>query len=209
MGADPTGLRVSQSRCKTFSVSEKETTQAPNPLQGAAGAGTRQPRAPAGAPGPPRPRSEPRRGQSSRSGAPPPPTRKVPPPPRRQGRLALTLSPVHHLLRAPPGHRLHGGAIPPAQPRDRAQLPGRAAARPLTLPSRQRRPGPSRPSRRRARPAAAPPPGPRPARPRRPRVRESAGNKVPEVPAPAGPEREAAIGEPPASSPESFGGGSV
>lgn len=120
-----------------------------------------------------RPRSRPA-GQRSRGGRGAPPARrpKVPPAPRRQSRLPLTLSPVHHLLRAPLGHWLHGGCEPAGtSPRDRPQLLG-----PRTRPLSRSHPGSAAPARPvpgpappaghgRARPAAAPPPGACPARP--------------------------------------------
>lgn len=94
---------------------------------------------------------------------------------------ALTLGPVHHLLRAPPGHRLHGGLGPagtcprgtpaPPLPQPARRAPPAADSPPLRLPSPRPRsppaprrpgrpPGPAPPAGRgRTRPAAAPPPG--------------------------------------------------
>lgn len=94
---------------------------------------------------------------------------------------SLTLGPVHHLLRAPPGHRLHGGLGPagtcpcrtpaPPLPQPARRAPPAADSPPLRLPSPRpcsppaprrpgRPPGPAPPAGRgRTRPAAAPPPG--------------------------------------------------
>lgn len=134
------------------------------PRRGAGKGARRRPRSPCG-----RPAGEPRFGERSheRPALPLSPTAESS---RGANRRPLTLRPVHHLLRAPLGHRLHGGldlakqAPSPAGHRSRTppdadpspvsgSHPGRAArGRPLLGLTPPAGPG-------WARPAAAPPPG--------------------------------------------------
>lgn len=150
----------------------------------------------------PRPRSPPAhaaappgRAAAAAAGHPQRAAGKFPRRPRRHGRPPLTLSPVHHLLRAPLGHRLHGGSEPAGtSPRDRPQL-----LRPRTRPLSRSHPGSAAPGR--PLPGPAPPagrgPAPLPLRPQVPcparagpaSCLESAEKKVPGAPAAAGPER--------------------